>query len=116
MAGKKAQQEPGQDEDEDINVLVDKITSYMGLIRRKLLGDEFASLPAKMYSIESFDPEPCPECGQLRTKFFMLLQPGDDLFDATTPEKTITNFKVFCLDCTKKINMLPRKDTDEGSS
>jgi hypothetical protein len=116
MAGKKVQQDQDPEQNEDIDELLEKITSYMGMIRRRLLGEDFSSLPVKMYNIETFDPEPCPECGQLRNKFFMLLQPGDDLFDTTALDKTVTNFKIFCLDCTKKVNVIPRKEPGEDLS
>ncbi len=94
----------GKDPDE----IVDEILGYIDIIKKKLVGDDFSTLAAKVYNIETFTPEKCPECGNLRQIFFMLMQPGENLFDNVGPEKTITNYKIFCLECTKKIKVLDR--------
>jgi len=92
--------------EKDVGEMIDEILDYMKIIKKKLVGDDYSTIGAKIYNIETYDPEPCPECGNKRQKFFMLLQPGEDLFENTGPDKTITNYKIFCLECTKKINVL----------
>ncbi len=92
---------------QDIDSKINEILGYIDIIKKKLVGEDFSSLNAKVYNIETFTPEKCPECGNLRQIFFMLMQPGEDLFDNVGPEKTVTNYKLFCLECTKKINVLP---------
>ncbi|MBN2151278.1 MAG: hypothetical protein JW839_07535 [Candidatus Lokiarchaeota archaeon] len=103
-------QEPGSKvgRGQDPSGMVDEILGYMEIIKKKLVGDDFSTLGAKIYNVETYAPEKCPECGSLRQKFFLLMQPGESLFDNVGPEKTITNYKVFCLECTKKINVLPQ--------
>nr|MDO8116646.1 hypothetical protein [Candidatus Sigynarchaeota archaeon] len=98
-------------EGKEINQLVDEVLSYMAIIKKKLIGDDFETLSAKMYNIETYEPQKCPECGKPRQKFFLLLQPGDDLFDASSSPagRSITGWRLFCLDCTKKINVIPKK-------
>ncbi|HME51674.1 MAG TPA: hypothetical protein VKM55_05610 [Candidatus Lokiarchaeia archaeon] len=96
-------------EEKDVGEMIDEILDYMKIIRKKLVGDDFSTIGAKIYNIETYEPEPCPECGNKRQKFFLLMQPGEDLFENTGPDKTITNYKLFCLECTKKINVIPPK-------
>jgi hypothetical protein len=98
---------PKMDKDKDPSEMVDEILGYMDIIKKNLVGDDFSTLAAKIYNIETFSPEKCPECGSARQKFFILMQPGENLFENVGPEKMITNYKIFCLDCTKKINVLP---------
>lgn len=93
-------------EQKDINEMVDEIVGYMGMIKRKLVGDDFSTLSAKFYNIETYEPEICPECDKKRSKFFFLLQPGDNLFENPGENKVISNYKLFCLECTKKINVV----------
>ncbi|NMC05017.1 MAG: hypothetical protein GYA24_07395 [Candidatus Lokiarchaeota archaeon] len=95
------------DDGKEPSEMVDEILGYMDIIKRKLVGDDFSTLSAKVYNIETFSPEKCPECGNMRQKFFLLMQPGESLFENVGPEKTLTNYKIFCLECTKKINVLP---------
>ncbi|MEX2683482.1 MAG: hypothetical protein Q6373_018035 [Candidatus Sigynarchaeota archaeon] len=98
---------PKPEVSKDPDAMVDEILGYIDIIKKKLVGDDFSTLAAKVYNLETFTPEKCPECGNLRQIFFMLLQPGENLFDNVGPDKTITNYKLFCLECTKKINVLP---------
>lgn len=94
-------------EEKDVSEMIDEILDYMKIIKKKLVGDDYSTIGAKIYNIETYEPEPCPECGNKRQKFFLLMQPGEDLFENTGLDKTITNYKLFCLECTKKINVLP---------
>ena len=96
-------------EEKDVGEMIDEILDYMKLIKKKLVGDDYSTIGAKIYNIETYDPEPCPECGNKRQKFFLLMQSGEDLFENIGPDKTITNYKIFCLECTKKINVLQPK-------
>ncbi len=114
---------PRPEKSSDPDALVDEILGYIDIIKKKLVGDDFSTLSAKVYNIETFTPEKCPECGNLRQIFFMLMQPGENLFENVGPEKTVTNYKIFCLECTKKINVIPpslgknkgpRASRDEG--
>jgi hypothetical protein len=98
---------PRPEKDKDPSETVDEILGYMDIIKKKLVGDDYSTLAAKVYNIETFSPEKCPECGGLRQKFFLLMQPGESLFENVGPDKTISNYKIFCLECTKKINVLP---------
>lgn len=93
---------------------VDELLGFIDMIRRRLTGDAFSTLAAKMYALETFEPAPCPECGKDRQKFFLLLQPGEDLFDNTGVEKVISNYKIFCLECTRKVNVIPKDHASGG--
>ncbi len=105
MVDKKS---PQPERKKDTDALVDEILGYIDIIKKKLVGEDFSTLAARVYNIETFTPEKCPECGNLRQIFFLLMQPGENLFDNVGPEKTVTNYKLFCLECTKKINVLPQ--------
>nr|MDO8085311.1 hypothetical protein [Candidatus Sigynarchaeum springense] len=91
----------------DPDAMVEEILGYFEMIKKKLVGDDFSTLSTRVYNIETFTPEKCPECGIFRQIFFLLMQPGENLFENVGPEKTVTNYKIFCLECTKKINVLP---------
>nr|MDO8115472.1 hypothetical protein [Candidatus Sigynarchaeota archaeon] len=104
--------QPKGEKEKDVGEMIDEILDYMKIIKRKLVGDDFSTLAAKVYEISTFSPEKCPECGSMRQKFFMLMQPGDNLFESVGPEKTIANYKIFCLECTKKINVLQPSSKD----
>ncbi|MFX0099068.1 MAG: hypothetical protein ACFFCS_05760 [Candidatus Hodarchaeota archaeon] len=95
-------------DEKDIDAQVDEILGFMKMIRRKLVGDDFSLLMTKFYNLETYEPEACPECGKKRSNFFLMLQPGDNLFDLTADKRPISNFKVFCLECTKKYNVLDK--------
>ncbi len=112
MSGKEPRGDnapPQEPDSKEINELVDEVLSYMAIIKKKLIGDDFETLAAKMYNIETYEPQACPECGKPRQKFFLLLQPGDDLFDTTANAsgRAIHGWKIFCLECTKNINVIP---------
>ncbi|MHA1681876.1 MAG: hypothetical protein ACTSUE_13135 [Promethearchaeota archaeon] len=91
--------------EKNIEEQIDEILDYMVLIKRNLMGDKFSSVETKFYNIETFEPEKCPECGKFRVKFFLMMSPGQDLFDFSEDTPVITNFKIFCLDCTKKLDI-----------
>ncbi|MHA1700330.1 MAG: hypothetical protein ACTSWN_15915 [Promethearchaeota archaeon] len=96
MSGKKKAMDAHDDGIED---KVEEILDFMNLIKKNLIGERFESIPAKLYNIETFNYEKCPECGKMHQKFFLLLQPGDDLFDTSKPETSIKNYRIFCLEC-----------------
>lgn len=94
-------------DDKDIDAQVDEILGFMKMIKKKLVGDDYSLLSTKFYNLETYEPEACPECGKKRNNFFLMLQPGDNLFE-NPEQRQITNFKVFCLECTKKYNVLEK--------
>lgn len=98
---------PRPEKSKDPDAMVNEILGYIDIIKKKLVGDDFSTLTARVYNIETFTPEKCPECGNLRQIFFLLMQPGENLFDNVGPDKAVSNFKIFCLECTRKINVLP---------
>ncbi|MHA1791933.1 MAG: hypothetical protein ACTSVI_04760 [Promethearchaeota archaeon] len=90
-------------EEKNIDEQIDEILGYMDIIKKNLMGPGFNSLGVKIYNLETYEPERCPECGKLRQKFFLLLQPGEDLFDFSREHPFISDYKIFCLHCTKNI-------------
>jgi hypothetical protein len=95
-------------DDKDIDAQVDEILGFMKMIKKKLVGDDYSLLSTKFYNLETYEPEECPECGKKRSNFFLMLQPGDNLFDTAAQPHQVTNFKIFCLECTKKYNVLEK--------
>ncbi|MBD3186743.1 hypothetical protein GF325_07960 [Candidatus Bathyarchaeota archaeon] len=92
---------------------ISEILDYMTLIKRNLMGDKFSSIKSRFYNLETFEHEACPECGKQRQKFFLMLQPGQDLFNQRKDDRVISDFKIFCLECTKKLDeIMARKNVN----